>query len=48
MSGQSATLSISEAKAMQNRAQCGNDAQGPKGKSGMGCEVMKKQPHQGK
>lgn len=43
MSGQSASLSISEAKALQNRITCGPDSQGKKGTSKAGHEVMKKE-----
>jgi hypothetical protein len=47
MSGQSATLSISEAKAMQKRIECrGSEHQGPNNPNAT-AELCKKTPHQG-
>ena len=51
MSGQSAGLSISEAKTMMKRTEaCGpaNAHQGSTHKGSKGMEVMKKESHQGK
>ena len=50
MSGQSATLSLKEARAMQSRIQAFNSVdknQGPMNPSA-GAELCKKTPHQGK
>lgn len=43
MSGQSANLTLKEAKAILNRTQCGENSQDGKNPGGGSMEIMKKQ-----